>query len=179
MDGAAGHTGRASAALLVRLDWTHAVQGRRLATKCSTAVAANRPTELALGSAADAVFHELPKEVRRALGDVPAMIHQLEERGQRVRVHIRDLDRSIAEAGTGRAPAGQSDALAAELRVTRDAAQARVVEIVSALETIRLDLLRLRAGAGNVESITADLAAARQVGDHTESHWRRGARWTR
>ena len=142
------------------------VAGWRL--KRTAAVSANRPTELALGSAADAVFHELPKDVRRALGDVPAIIKQLEDRGQRARRHIHDLDRSIAEVGTGRAPAGQGDALVAELRGTREVAHARVVEIISALETIRLDLLRLRAGAGSVESLTADLAAARQVGDHTE-----------
>jgi hypothetical protein len=36
---------------------------------------------------------------------------------------------------------------------------------VAALETIRLDLLRLRAGAGSVDRITADLAAAGEIGE--------------
>jgi hypothetical protein len=52
----------------------------------------------------------------------------------------------------------------AELTAARDAARARLGEAVAALETIRLDLLRLRAGAGSVDRITADLAAAGDVG---------------
>lgn len=41
---------------------------------------------------------------------------------------------------------------------------ARKSELIAALETIRLDLLRLRAGTGSLESITADLAAAERIG---------------
>ena len=36
---------------------------------------------------------------------------------------------------------------------------------MSALESIRLDLLRLTAGAGSIEGVTADLAAARDVSE--------------
>src|SRR3989442_12355409 len=49
--------------------------GLRIATP-----AANRPTELALGSVAEALFHALPRETRRALGDLPEVIKALEAR---------------------------------------------------------------------------------------------------
>ena len=39
---------------------------------------------------------------------------------------------------------------------------------MAALETIRLDLLSMQAGAGTVQSITTDLAAARELSDDIE-----------
>ena len=148
--------------------------GRRLFRVASmglriAAPAANRPTELALGSVAEALFHALPRETRRALGDLPEVIKGLEARAQQMRQRIEDLDRTIAEAGpVARAPSGHRDALVADLGVAREAAQTRLGEVVAALETIRLDLLRLRAGAGTVESVTADLTNAREIGEQTE-----------
>jgi hypothetical protein len=50
----------------------------------------------------------------------------------------------------------------------RAGAQQRLAEAVAALETIRLGLLRLRAGAGSVDGLTADLADARQIGEATD-----------
>ena len=55
-----------------------------------------------------------------------------------------------------------------DLRAARVKAEARLAEVVTALETLRLDLLRLRAGAGSVDGITADLAAAREFGDEAD-----------
>jgi len=131
-----------------------------------TAPAASRPTELALGSVAEGLFHALPRETRRALGDLPEVIKGLETHAQQMRQRIEDVDRTIVEAGQAARAAGQRDALV--LRAARDAAQTRLGEVVAALETIRLDLLRLRAGAGTVESVTADLTNAREIGEQTE-----------
>src|SRR5206468_10426007 len=39
----------------------------------------------------------------------------------------------------------------------------RLGDAVKALETIRLNLLRLRAGSGSVQSLTTDLGLAREV----------------
>ncbi len=141
--------------------------------KRAPVAAANRPTELALGAAADGLFHELPKETRRALGDLPEVIRGLEARAQRMRGRIEEIDHALAAAGEGRGArasvaADRRDALVADLRTAREAAQARQGEVVAALETIRLDLLRLRAGAGSLESVTADLTNAREVGEQTE-----------
>ena len=69
------------------------------------------------------------------------------------------LDRPVAIKLLGAAP---------ELRGDREAAQRRLAQAVAALESIRLDLLRLRGGVGSVETITADLSAAREVGDQID-----------
>jgi hypothetical protein len=52
-----------------------------------------------------------------------------------------------------------------ELRVTRQLAAQRLATTVTALETIRLDLLRLQMGSAGIESVTASLDAPRRGGD--------------
>jgi hypothetical protein len=53
--------------------------------------------------------------------------------------------------------------LRADLEARRDDAARHLAVTVAALENIRLDLLRLKAGVGTVDQITADLSAAREV----------------
>jgi hypothetical protein len=50
-----------------------------------------------------------------------------------------------------------------DLVAERDLVQQRHSDAVRALETIRLNLLRLRAGSRSVESLTTDLGRAREV----------------
>jgi chromosome segregation ATPase len=130
--------------------------------------AADRPTEVAIAYSAQALFDELPKETRRALGDVPAMLDRLEHHARDLRVRIELLDQSIAEAQNARAPSARDrqDALVADLRETRQQAESRLTDVMTALESTRLDLLRLRAGHGSVESVTQNVAAAHSLGVH-------------
>src|SRR5207245_8987028 len=63
--------------------------GRRLFRVASmglriAAPAANRPTELALGSVAEALFHALHRVTRRALGVIPAVIREVEAVAQTI-----------------------------------------------------------------------------------------------
>jgi serine/threonine-protein kinase len=116
---------------------------------------AYRPTELAIGMAAERLFEELPKGVKKSLGDIPAVLRQLEGHAERMRARVEDLDRVLADAG--------SDPVAGEVRRTRDAAEERLHQVVAALERLRLELLRLHAGSGDVETMTMDLAAARAL----------------
>jgi hypothetical protein len=86
-----------------------------------------------------------------------------------MRARVDELDATIAEAKLGRGTRSeQRHALVGELETAREAARARLGEVVAALETIRLDLLRLRAGVGSVAGITEDLSAAREVGEQAE-----------
>lgn len=62
----------------------------------------------------------------------------------------------------------ERESLRAEVRAARDAAEKRLSEAVAALETIRLELLRLHAGAGSVESMTADLTSALELSEDIE-----------
>jgi serine/threonine-protein kinase len=61
------------------------------------------------------------------------------------------------------APSGSGDAAALEAR--REAARAHLAESVAALEAIRLDLLRLHAGASDLAPLTTLIDAARLVGE--------------
>ena len=83
-----------------------------------------------------------------------------------MRERVDELNAIVGAVGVeDRGVAGRRDALLDEVRRTRDAAQERLSDAVAALETIRLDLLRLHAGAGDVASITQDLSAALQLSE--------------
>jgi hypothetical protein len=60
-------------------------------------------------------------------------------------------------------PSGLTDAAVLASRKTK--AQQQLAESVAALEGIRLDLLRLHAGAGDLAPLTTLLDAARQIGE--------------
>ena len=122
---------------------------------------APEPTEILLGKAADQLFDALPKEQRVQLRDLPEVIKALENAAQALRARRDELDRTVAEAGQvgGR----RRDAVVAELGAAREEAAARLGTAVTALENLRLDLLRLRAGVGGLGELTAALEAARSV----------------
>ncbi len=146
----------------------------------SAASATHRPTEQAIGLAADRLFDELPRPMRRALSDLPEVVRKLQADAQNMRGRLEELDAVIAKMGSERtsralaeSPSARARSSVAEerrrldhdLHAARDATQQRLAEAVAALETIRLGLLRMQAGAGSVESLTGDLAAAREVAD--------------
>ena len=112
-----------------------------------------RPTEAALGLAASELFAALPAGYREHLAELPATVAALEARAAGARA---DLDVVAALAPLGSADA---DALAAR----REAAAANLAESVAALEGIRLGLLRLHAGAGDLAPLTTLMDAARRV----------------
>jgi serine/threonine-protein kinase len=123
----------------------------------------HRATELSLGLAAEQLFADLPKGTRRALGDVPGVLGRLQADAQSLRKRYDELQEAIGSAGD----AGASDAYAA-VRATRDAVHARLGDAVAALETIRLNLLRLHAGSGTVEGFTTHLGLAAEVSADVE-----------
>ena len=145
--------------------------GRLGLKRLPTAVASTyRPTALAIGMAADRLFEELPKQTRKALGNLPEVVRRLEADAQRMRGRVEQLDAAIGDV-EGPARAGltqQRDQLTGDLRELRDGAQRGLSDAVTALETLRLDLLRMQAGAGTIESVTADLAAASDLSEDIE-----------
>ena len=132
---------------------------------------ANRPTEMAVGLAAAALYETLPKETQRALHELPAVVKKLQSDAQRMRQRSDELAEALAAtdgSAGGSALDGRRAAVVADLRAAQLDAQRRLGNCVAALETIRLDLLRLRGGVGTVASITADLDAARELGAEAE-----------
>src|SRR5688572_16581881 len=147
--------------------WLFKVAGAGLARPAG-AGGTHRPTELALAFAAEDLYAELPPAIRAALPGLPEVLKRLELQARNVRARIEELEQSLAEAQQGAAPGAapvHRDKLVTDLTAARDLARIRLSESVAALETIRLDLLRLRTGAGSVDRITADLAAAGEIGE--------------
>jgi hypothetical protein len=124
-------------------------------------------TEIALGRATDHLFEALPKASRRQLAALPETVRRLEGDAGKLRVSIAALDDQLAafERGNDTPHEGQRAHMAEELRGARTLATQRLGMTVAALETIRLDLLRLQMGSAGLESVTASLDAARQIGD--------------
>ena len=123
----------------------------------------HRATELSLGMAAEQLFHSLPKESRQALGDVPALLARLQNDAQLLRKRYDELQEAVGDLGDD-ASSGEY----ADLRGARDAIHAKLGDAVGALETIRLNLLRLHAGSGTVAGLTTHLGIAAEVSDQVE-----------
>ncbi len=165
--------------------WLYRFAGIGVKRPALPAGATHRPTELAIGLAADALFASLPKESRKELKDLPTLVRRLEADAQGGRARVDELNTMLAGLGEeGAAPrsaslrtlgaeagavaAAGAQRLRADMTAQRDAAQARLASSVAALENIRLDLLRLKAGVGTVDQVSADLAAARDLQEEIE-----------
>jgi serine/threonine-protein kinase len=124
-------------------------------------------TEVALGRATDHLFNALSKTAKRELAALPETVRRLEGDATRLRESINALDDQLAvfERGGDELHDASRSALAGELGAARVLAAERLAATVSALESIRLDLLRLQMGSAPIESVTATLDAARQIGD--------------
>jgi hypothetical protein len=118
----------------------------------------HRATELSLGMAAESLFDSLPAPMRRALGDVNGLTRRLQDDAQRLRSLYDEVQEALGAAGD----AAFSDAYGA-LRADRDRIHAKLGDAVAALETIRLNLLRLHAGQGTVEGLTTHIDLATEV----------------
>lgn len=140
-----------------------------------------RHTEVAIAMAADQLFAALPRQMRGQLPQLPNVVSQLERHARTVRARLDELDVLLASttptnghstllAGTALADgmAAEREAVGGELRRTRDLAQERLAQTVAALETIRLDLLRLQGGMGDVGRLTTAIQDAQLLGAEVE-----------
>ena len=133
---------------------------RRMGAPERSAIGAGafRATEAALGVAAGELFAALPEAFRAQLSDLPATVAALEAEAAAARAEIE----LVAALG----PSNGDEAGALEVR--RKTATAHLAESVAALEGIRLDLLRLHAGAGDLAPLTTLIDAARRLGEDAE-----------
>ena len=134
--------------------------GRGRAASAPLPSAPNQPTELLLANQARELLRALPASDRQVLGDVLGAISRLERDADRLRSRIASIDQALAEVGPG---GGGRAELAAELALEREAVTKRLATAVSALEGIRLDLLRLRAGVGDRSGLTTSIEQLKQL----------------
>ncbi|MBK9068522.1 MAG: serine/threonine protein kinase [Gemmatimonadetes bacterium] len=137
--------------------------GWRLGAKAAPEQLLHRPTEVALGDAAEALYRALPAAERRDLRQLPDQLRHLAAQAQHMRARIEELDDLIAQAAPttlfeGEKAAG--DGGAGALGEARALWAARLKETVTMLEALRLGLLKLHAGSATPDTLTEDLAAA-------------------
>lgn len=138
--------------------------GERLAgNQRSAGAMTHRATELSLGMAAEQLYAQLPKESREALGELPAVLRRLQEDARLLRVRHDELSDALAGAADA-----DNNPEYHEIRAMRDAARSRQSEAVGALESIRLGLLRIHAGATTVAHLSTHLGAAADVAADVE-----------
>ena len=129
---------------------------------------------MAIGLAADRLYEELPKETRKALSGLPDTVRGLEADARSLRAQVAEVNGVLAELGDDPAVPGRDarEKVRADVSATRDEAEARMREAVTALETIRVGLLRMHAG----ESVTMELKAAQGISSGPGGSSRRAPR---
>ena len=135
---------------------------RLVGTRGQPSAMTHRATELSLGMAAEQLYESLPKEARLALGDLPSLLTRLQNDAQSLRKRHDALQDALSEVGD------TSSIDYVELCEARDSMHGKLGDAVGALETIRLNLLRLHAGSATVEGLTTHLGLAAEISDEVE-----------
>jgi serine/threonine-protein kinase len=148
-----GRIGKAAFALAKKL----------VSTSATTTAMTHRATELSLGMAAEQLFEQLPREQRAHLGDLPVAMRRLQDDASALRKHYEGLQQALSDAGGAAASPAYAD-----VRALRDSIHGKLSDAIAAMETIRLNLLRLHAGSATVESVTTHLGFAAEVSEEVE-----------
>ena len=127
-------------------------------------VVENKPTEMVLGAAVEEVFAALSDNDRAAAANVPAVIERLQHAAARLREKQSALDESIGAIGNIDGDIRRADVLA-QMQAERALVVERLRSTVAAMEGIRLDLLKLRAGVGSAGELTAAIEATHRIGE--------------
>ena len=133
---------------------------RRRSQPLAAAVGQDQHTEVLIARAARDVMRALPDPDRRLAG-VEHLLTRLEADAAVLRRRLGDLDQAAANLGGAASP--RRDDLSRDLEAARRTAAERLGTTVSAMENLRLDLLRLRAGVGATDGLTEDLEALRDL----------------
>ena len=116
----------------------------------------HRNTELVLGLAVDDLWRNIPATTRRDLGDLPGLAHTLQASAAEMRGLIERLRDSERELESGHPEV-------ARVITAREALEVRHKETVTALERLRLELLRLLASKQRTVELTQQIEIAREL----------------
>jgi eukaryotic-like serine/threonine-protein kinase len=132
----------------------------RTSRRPRAAAPAENHTEVIIADAARDILHALPDPNHRLAG-LDQLLTRLETDAAVLRHRLAALDDVAAHMGAPASP--RRDDLARDVAAARRVATERLGTTVSAMENVRLDLLRLRAGLGATDGLTEDLEALRDL----------------
>ena len=164
----AAASGGASARLdrKLRALWTGPI-GRKLYERVQKSIARSRPAVRIVSAELGplTLIEELPKNVRRDLGDVARVISSLVSAQKDLVDRESRLVSSQMEANRGSAGVATDtlDRVITELTEAKQAAVERRDEITTALERIRLEVIRLRSGVGTVADVIREADKAKDL----------------
>jgi hypothetical protein len=121
----------------------------------------DRPTEVVLASAARDLLHALPAPERDRLRDAGRLVEELEATAQLLRQRLEALD--VAESAVGGEDTPRRREALEQVAIARRSAVARLATVLEALDQVRLELLKARAGVGS-DGLTESLAALDRLG---------------
>lgn len=125
------------------------------------ALPSTAPTEIRLGLAADEILARLSPDLRAELHELPAAAAALAREAESLRQ--RDAHISAEMRALRVAPTSANDDAVLRVESERVRVRARLATTIAALESIRLDLLRLEAGETNTGNLTAHLDVVRDL----------------
>jgi hypothetical protein len=120
----------------------------------------DRPTEVLIADAARGILNALPDPDGRLAG-VDRLLTRLEADAAGLRRRLDELD--DAAANLGGASSRRREDLAHDLEGARRLATERLGTTVSAMENVRLELLRVRTGLAPAAGLTDDLAVLKEL----------------
>jgi serine/threonine-protein kinase len=134
----------------------------------------SQPTEVLLAEQAREMLRALPPGERERLGGAEDLLRRLERDAVLLRTRMGDLDKAAAAVGGTVTP--ERRAVSESIAHARQDAANRLGAAVSALETLRLELLRARAGLSAVDGLTENLSALRRLTDQIDGAIEAGER---
>jgi hypothetical protein len=135
--------------------WLFRLGGMGVSRRLAPDAAADHRTEVALGLSVVALFHRLPPAARRELGELPRIVEKLEADAMRARQRRGELRQLHAGCADPQ--------MKARIATTEESLGRRYTDVVTALESIRLNLLRLHVGNITLEGLTTDLGNAAEL----------------
>jgi predicted Ser/Thr protein kinase len=135
--------------------WLFGVGGLAVRRRLSQDAGIGHRTEVALGSSAMALFDRLPPATRRELGELQPIVERLEADALRARQQRSELRQLHAACGDPQ--------MSVRLAKAEESVAGHYTEVITALESIRLNLLRLHVGSITVEGLTTDLGNAAEL----------------
>ena len=153
--------------LKAKSGWLFRVMGRGVAGRSPALPVSDQPTEVLLAEQARAMLRALPPAERQRLGGTELLLQGLERDAVLLRRRLGALDDAAGAVG-GNATAERSE-VREEIARARQEAAGRLGTTVSALETLRLELLRAKAGLGSPDGLTGNLAELRRVADRIDA----------